>query len=209
MPDHDESRGSPPRPGPTDADLWADLPTMTCVRGPATELVDLIVRLSVSEGDAAGGRRMVLFVSLQSTIGPLGAPRSELLVLCRGEAGLPPPWITKSPVARREIAWLKALLEAAGLPRRTPRLIPTTGRGPSRGRLWVELEVRMGDRSRTLKLCLVPAGFAGPDARLIAAALGCIGELAEAAGRPMVRAVLEGLGEAAPDSRDQPRMARR
>jgi hypothetical protein len=193
MRERNESGGSAPRPGPPHADLWADLPTMTLERGQPEELVDLIVRLSVSEGDVAGGRRMVLFISLQSRIGRLRAPRPELLVLCRDEAGLPPPWITKSAVTRQDVAWLKTLLEASGLPRRTPRLIPAPRRGPSRVRHWVELEVRMGDQARTLKLCLEPAGFAGPDAWLIAAVLERIGQLAEAAGRPMVRAVLESL----------------
>jgi hypothetical protein len=196
MRERDESRGSPPGSGTPDADLWADLPTMTLGRGQPEELVDLIVRLSVSEGDVAGGRRMVLYISLQSRIGRLRAPRPELLVLCRAEAGLPPPWISKSAVARQDVAWLKTLLEASGMPGRTPRLIPTPRRGPSRGRRWVELEVRMCDQARTLKLCLEPAGFAGPDAWPIAAVLERIGQLAEAAGRPMVRAMLESL---APD----------
>jgi hypothetical protein len=193
MRERDEFRGFLPPSEPSGADDPGRPPTMADERDHPIEPVDLILRLSVSESGAAGGERLILFASLQSRIGRLHGPRPELLVLCRDGSGLPPPWITKSPVARRDIAWLKVLLMASGFPRRPARLVPARGRGRSSGRRRIELEVRMGDRARALEVALQPAGFSGPDAWLFGAVLDHVGELAEAAGRPMVRAVLKSL----------------
>ncbi|HLH29491.1 MAG TPA: hypothetical protein VKW77_11265, partial [Acidimicrobiales bacterium] len=151
------------------------MPTIKDDRAGPKERVELILRLSVCEGDPAGGQQMLLFASLQSRLGRGRGPRPELLVLCRDESGTPPPWITRSAVTRRDVAWLKTLLEAAGFPERVPRLAPIPGRGPSRGRRWIDFEVRIGDRARSLSLCLEPAGFSGPDAWLVGAVLERIG----------------------------------
>jgi hypothetical protein len=191
MRERDEFSGPPPRPKPSDADDWGRLPTIKDQRAGPIGRVDLILRLSVCEADAAGGEQMLLFASLQSRSGR--GPRPELLILCRDDSGTPPPWIARSAVSRQDVAWLKTLLEASGFPERTPRLAPIPGRGPSRGRRWIELEVRMDDRPCSLTLCLEPAGFSGPDAWVIAAVLERIGELAEAAGRPSVCALLYDL----------------
>ena len=51
----------------------------------------------------------------------------------------------------------------------------------------------MEGRVRSLDLVLQHAGFSGPDAWSVRAVLDRLGELAEAAGRPMVRAVLSAL----------------
>jgi hypothetical protein len=192
MRERDESGGFPPRPEPSGDGVWGRLPTMTDEPDPPRESVDLILRLSVCESNVAGGERMLLFACLQSRIGRVRGPRPELLVLCRDESGTPPPWITRSAVTRQDVAWLKTLLEASGFPRRAPRLVPAPRRGPSRRR-WVELEVRMDDQARSLNLCLEPAGFSGPDAWLVGAVLERIGQLAEGAGRPAVRAALQDL----------------
>ena len=192
MRERDKVRGLP-QPEPSGVDDWRDLPTAADEPDPPMEAVDLILQLSVYERNAAGGEHILLFASLQSRIGRHRRQGPELLVLCRDGAGLPPPWITKSAVSRRDVDWLKTLLESYGFPRRTSRLFSTPGWGSTRGRLWIELEVRLGDRASSLKLGLQPAGFSGPDARLIGAVLPRLGELAEAAGRPAVRALLQTL----------------
>jgi hypothetical protein len=157
------------------------------------EQPDLILRLSVSESALAGAERLILFANLQGWTARPRGPRPELLMLCRDESGSPPPWITRSAVARQDMTWLVTLLEAAGFPRRAPRVVPNPGRGPSRGRLRIELEVRMDGRTGSLDLALQEAGFSGPDAWSVRAILDRLGELAEAAGRPRIRAVLNAL----------------
>jgi hypothetical protein len=51
----------------------------------------------------------------------------------------------------------------------------------------------MSGRRRSLNLVLEHAGFSGDDAELFRAVLNRLGELAEAAGRPAVRALLDDL----------------
>jgi hypothetical protein len=157
------------------------------------EQPDLTLRLLVSEINGNGAEQLVLFASLQAWTARPSGPRPELVVLCRDESGLPPPWMTRSAVTRQDVNWLVTLLEAAGFPWRTPRAAPNPGRGPSRGRQRIELEVRMEGRVRSLDLVLQHAGFSGPDAWSVRAVLVRLGELAEAAGRPTVHAVLSAL----------------
>ncbi len=159
------------------------------------EQPDLILRLSVSEGEGDGGgaERLILFVGLQAWTARPRGPRPALVVLCRDGSGLPPPWMTRSAVTRRDVTWLVTLLEAAGFPWRTPRVAPCPARGPSHSRQRIEIEVRRDGRARTLDLTLQHAGFSGPDAWSVRAVLDRLGELAEAAGRPMIRTVLSAL----------------
>jgi hypothetical protein len=157
------------------------------------EQPDLTLRLLVSEINGTGAERLILFASLQAWTARPRGPRPEFVVLCRDESGLPPPWMTRSAVTRQDVTWLVTLLEAAGFPWRTPRAAPNPGRGPSRGRQRIELEVRMEGRVKSLELVLQHAGFSGPDAWSVRAVLDRLGELAEAAGRPAVRAVLGAL----------------
>jgi len=157
------------------------------------EQPDLILRLLVSEINGTGAERLVLFASLQAWTAPPRGPRPEFVVLCRDESGLPPPWMSRSAVTRQDVTWLVTLLEAAGFPWRAPRAAPNPGRGPSRVRQRIELEVRMEGRVRSLNLVLQHAGFSGPDAWSVRAVLDRLGELADAAGRPTVRAVLGAL----------------
>jgi hypothetical protein len=157
------------------------------------EQPDLILRLLVSETGAAGAEQLILFAGLQAWTARPHGPRPELVVLCRDQSGLPPPWMTRSAVTRQDVTWLVTLLEAAGFPWRAPRAVPNPGRGASHGRQRIELEVRRNGRARSLDLALQHAGFSGPDAWSVRAVLERLGELAEAAGRPAVRAVLGAL----------------
>ena len=155
------------------------------------EQSELILRVSVSEVNATGAERLVLFTHLHVGASGPGAGRAELLIMCRDESGCPPPWITKSAIAGDDAARLVTLLRGTGFAERKPRVTPE--RGQARGGQRVSLEVVLDGRSRTLNLTLAHAGFSGPDAQAVRKVLERLGELAEAAGRPAAREILRSV----------------
>ena len=153
------------------------------------EQSELILRLSVSEVSAARVERLILFAHLRAGASIPRARRPELLILCRDDSGCPPPWITRSAITDQDTARLVRLLEAAGFPERRPRVKPDPG--PTHSGQRVGLEVSLNGRTRSMKLALEHGGFSGPDAEAVRAVLQRLGELAEAVGRPSVRAILD------------------
>jgi hypothetical protein len=153
------------------------------------EQPDLDLRLSIFEGNRARIERLILFAHLRAGGDRPHRPYAEFLVLCRDESGCPPPWITRSAVTDRDVAWLVELLGAAGFPGRRPRITPK--RDPLGIGLRLVFDVRLHRRVRSLDLDLESAGVSGPDAGSVRAVLQHLGGLAAAAGRPAVRAVLD------------------
>ena len=155
------------------------------------ERSDFNLRFSVVEGDTASISRLVLFGHLRAETDPPHRPTPELLILCRDDSGCPPPWITQSAVTDQDAVRLVKLLRAAGFPRRAPRIAANKGRRDVTQHL--ALIVEISGRRRSLNLALEHAGFSGVDAEPLRAALSRLGELAEAAGRPAARALLDDL----------------
>jgi hypothetical protein len=83
------------------------------------------------------------------------------------------------------------MLGAAGFLDRVPHVV--ANKGPLGGGQYVALEVRMHRRTVLLDLLLEYAGFSGEDAEPVRAVLCLLAELAEAAGRPAVRTVVDRL----------------
>jgi hypothetical protein len=155
------------------------------------ERSDLDLQFSVCEGDTASISQLVLFGHLRADVGNPHRPAPELLILCRDDSGCPPPWITKSAVADQDVARLVRLLDAAGFPKRVPRIVPN--RALLCGGQHLALVIRLDGRQRSLNLVLQHAGFSGDDAEPVRSVLHHLGDLAEAAGRPTVRAVMDHL----------------
>jgi hypothetical protein len=155
------------------------------------EQCDLDLRFSVFEGTTASIGRVILFGHLRAQTKAAPPPTPQLLLMCRDDSGCPPPWITRSPVTDQDVLRLARLLRAAGFPARGPAIAPNPG--PLGLAQHLSLVVGISGRRRSLNLVLEHAGFSGADAEPFRAVLNRLGELAEAAGRPTVRALLDDL----------------
>jgi hypothetical protein len=155
------------------------------------ERSNLDLRFSIFEGNAASINRLVLFGHLRAEADSPHQPTPKLLIMCRDDSGYPPPWITQSPITDQDVAGLVRLLCAAGFPRRLPRI--ATNKGSLGVSQHLALVVVVSGHRRSLDLVLEHAGFSGDDAEPLRAVLRRLGELAEAAGRPAVRAMFDDL----------------
>jgi hypothetical protein len=145
----------------------------------------LDLRFSVYAGTKRNGAIPVLYTQLRSPGEDQPGHPSELVVLCRDESGLPPPWITTSAVEDHQVLRLETLVLEAGFPARTPRIVANRGK---RGGMWeyTELDVQLLGRSASWFFFWEGAGFSGDDAGALRELLELLGNMAEAGGRPAV-----------------------
>src|SRR5947209_20508791 len=115
------------------------------------ERLDLDIRLSVFDSTAGASPAigtLMLYVHLWADADDARGSSPEFLALCRDELGAPPSMIAGMEVTDQEVARLLRLLDAAGLPRRVPRVV--THNGPWGGCHSVALEGGMDGRTAVL-----------------------------------------------------------
>lgn len=153
------------------------------------ELLTFDMRLAVYSGPAPRDLSPMLFAHLRSSGHERPGHSSELLLLCRDECGVPPPWISRSTVNDGEVAELVTLVCAAGFPTRPPRVV--ANRGAVNGtRTFIALDVKLYGRRSSWTFLSEGAGLSGEDAKALRELLGLIANLAEAGGRPAFGAVV-------------------
>jgi hypothetical protein len=160
-----------------------------CLAVSTPRCVDL--RISVFGGPTPSIGALLLHARLRASPAGSSADPPEYLVLCRDGSSGPASGVVRSEVTDQEVLRLVRLLEAAGMPGRTPRVTPNAsllGAGP-----YVALEARVQGRVASLNLVLENAGFSGEDAEPLRAVLRRLAELAPPGGRAAVRAVMERL----------------
>lgn len=152
---------------------------------------DLDLRISIFEGSAPRISALLLYARLLAAPGEKPDGPSEYLILGRDPGGGTPSWMIRSDVAGPDVERLVALLRAAGLPGRAPRVVANEsllGAGP-----YLALEARVGGRSGSVNLPMQNSGFSGADSGALRAVLRQLAELAPAARRPAVRELVERL----------------
>jgi hypothetical protein len=167
---------------------------------------DLDLQISVFEGASSSISALMLYARLRDAReGPSTGP-SEYSILCREASSSPPFWISRSEVTDQDLVRLVTLLDAAGLPRRVPRVVANDsllGASP-----YLAFAARIRGRTASLNLPLQNAGFSGEDAEPLRAAFRLLAELAPAGRRPAVREVVDRLViDRAPSARGAPAMA--
>jgi hypothetical protein len=152
---------------------------------------DVDLRLSVFGGSTPSIGALVLHARLRASPPGSSAHRPEYLVLWRDGPGGAASWVVQAEVTDQEVLRVVRLLEAAGIPGRTPRVAPNAsllGAGP-----YIALEARIRGRVASMNLVLENAGFSGEDAEPLRAVLRRLAELAPPARRPAVQGVVDRL----------------
>src|SRR5215468_10492090 len=109
---------------------------------------DLDLQVSVFEGPSPSISALLLYARLRSAPDGSSVDSSEYSILCRDVSCSPPFGISKSQVTAQEVARLLTLLDAAGLPKRAPRVVANESllcHGPH-----LALEARIRGRASSL-----------------------------------------------------------
>jgi hypothetical protein len=149
---------------------------------------DLDLQVSVFDGPSPSISALMLYARLRSAPDGSSVDSSEYSILCRDASCSHPFGISKSEVTAQEVARLLTLLDAAGLPRRAPRVVANESLlcdAP-----YLALEARIRGRASSLSLSLQSAGFSGEDAEPLRAVLVRLVELTPAGRRSTVRDVV-------------------
>jgi hypothetical protein len=152
---------------------------------------DVDLRISIFGGSTPSIGALLLHARMRASPPGSSAGPPEYLVLWRDGSGGPSSGAVKSEVTEQEVLRLVRLLEAAGIPGRTPRVAPNAsllGAGP-----YVALEARIQGQVASMNLVLEDAGFSGEDAEPLRAVLRRLAELAPPGRRAAIRAVMERL----------------
>lgn len=152
---------------------------------------DVDLRISIFRGSTPSIGALLLHARLRASPSGSSAGPPEYLVLWRDGSGGPSPGIVRSEVTDQEVLRLVRLLEATGIPGRTPRVAPNASLLGSGS--YVALEARIQGQVASMNLVLEDAGFSGEDAEPLRAVLRRLAELAPPGRRAAVRAVMERL----------------